>query len=639
MAQRNIRFVSLLLIRFAVLIFSFTGVWVCASVQAGDDFNSNTAAGASTLQQWYNQNGLWDTTGWWNAANCIEALENAIVAQNGGPYLKVLDQTFRRNSRTNFLNEYYDDEGWWALAWIRAYDLTGEARYLMMAKSIFADMANGWDSHCDGGIWWRKDKRYKNAVANELFLLVAIRLSQRTPIGGGSDNYFEWATREWNWFRNTGMINSQNLINDGLNRSCENNRQTTWTYNQGVILGGLTELYKSTGDTNYLREATAIADAAIATLNNGNGILAELCEPNRCGGADVPQFKGIFIGHLADLYDMTRRPVYHQFLLANARSIWANDRDASNRFGLRWGGPLDSVDAARQSSAMMPISALAEPVTEDLFFAKGSGSPAFSHEVGAASGTFAWRCHPAKTAQPGFMQTGPCLASLPPGAHTVYFRMAVDTINRAKTKLVRLDVRESAKGSVLAVRDVGWNEFHAADESQPFGVTFTNRLSDGPLEFRVFWHNASGAPALTLSDTALDVPLSWSGANLVHDIGQLDGLNAWCADPARNHAGGLLSHGTNTREISAGQHIAAFELKVDNFGLDNTIVATVSVVDSGTGKILAMKDVARSDFRSILYQTIALKFKAQAGKKYDFRTFWHYAPRAPRLTQRSVFVK
>src|SRR6185312_4691253 len=158
-------------------------------------------------------------------------------------------------------------------------------------------------------------------------------------------------------------------------------------------------------------------------------------------------------------------------------------------------------------------------------------------------------------------------------------------------------------------------------------------------EFRVFWNKAPDVPALTLSDTALDVSPSWSGANLLHDIGQLDGLNAWCADPARNHTGGLLSHGTNTREISAGQHIVAFELKVDNFGLDNMTVATVSVVDNNTGKILAMKDVARSDFRSILYQTITLEFRAETGTKYDFRTFWHYAPRAPRLTQRSVFVK
>jgi hypothetical protein len=39
------------------------------------------------------------------------------------------------------------------------------------------------------------------------------------------------------------MINSHNNINDGLSlKICENNGHTVWSYNQGVILGGLVEL-------------------------------------------------------------------------------------------------------------------------------------------------------------------------------------------------------------------------------------------------------------------------------------------------------------------------------------------------------------------------------------------------------------
>jgi predicted alpha-1,6-mannanase (GH76 family) len=40
------------------------------------------------------------------------------------------------------------------------------------------------------------------------------------------------------------MINGDGLINDGLNAQGENNGQATWTYNQGVILGGLVALVK-----------------------------------------------------------------------------------------------------------------------------------------------------------------------------------------------------------------------------------------------------------------------------------------------------------------------------------------------------------------------------------------------------------
>ncbi len=42
------------------------------------------------------------------------------------------------------------------------------------------------------------------------------------------------------------MIDAKSLINDGLTTNCANNGETTWTCNQGVILDGLTDLYKVT---------------------------------------------------------------------------------------------------------------------------------------------------------------------------------------------------------------------------------------------------------------------------------------------------------------------------------------------------------------------------------------------------------
>jgi|SRR5271166_2238044 len=87
--------------------------------------------------------------------------------------------SYGRIYNTNFLNNNYDDEGWWALAWIKAYDLTNEPKYLDMAKTIFADMIDGWDDTCSGGLFWAKGhngpdgKIYKNSIPNELLLAVA----------------------------------------------------------------------------------------------------------------------------------------------------------------------------------------------------------------------------------------------------------------------------------------------------------------------------------------------------------------------------------------------------------------------------------------------------------------------------------
>ena len=151
------------------------------------NYAQQSADGVRTLQQWYvRSTGLYAApSGWWNAANVMTVLANYSRVTGSRQYLPILANTFKRASSsqntTNFLNSYDDDEGWWALAWIDAYDLTGKRAYLTMAETIFANMAGEWDTTtCGGGIWWKKPADYKNAIANELFLSVAASLANRT---------------------------------------------------------------------------------------------------------------------------------------------------------------------------------------------------------------------------------------------------------------------------------------------------------------------------------------------------------------------------------------------------------------------------------------------------------------------------
>jgi hypothetical protein len=53
-------------------------------------------------------------------------------------YNAAVSNTFGINAGGGFLNNYYDDEGWWALAWIAASDRTGNAHYLNMSGQIFS---------------------------------------------------------------------------------------------------------------------------------------------------------------------------------------------------------------------------------------------------------------------------------------------------------------------------------------------------------------------------------------------------------------------------------------------------------------------------------------------------------------------
>lgn len=64
---------------------------------------------------------------------------------------------------------------------------------------------------------------------------------------------------------------------------CGANRQglQSWTYNSGMILYGLTDLYYITGDTSLLDLGRSIAYAAIEAFSApGTAIVRESCEHN-----------------------------------------------------------------------------------------------------------------------------------------------------------------------------------------------------------------------------------------------------------------------------------------------------------------------------------------------------------------------
>jgi predicted alpha-1,6-mannanase (GH76 family) len=332
---------------------------MACTVELSHDYRGRAAAGVRAQQRWYaRRTGLWDTTGWWNAANALTALIRYTRHTGDGAHAHVIGRTFKKAERQHegFVNMFYDDNGWWALAWVAAYDLTGEDKYLGAARSIFAHNLGGWDDTCGGGVWWNTRRDYKNAITNELFLTLAAQLHQRTP---GDQEYRGWALRSWEWLHGSGMIGPSGLVNDGLTAACANNGGTTWTYNQGVILGGLAALHEITGDQAYLRQGEAIVDAVLRELTDPAGILVEPCEASGCDG-DQTQFKGIFMRYLHEFAGPSgNAPAYRKFILANADAVWERARNRRDQFGARWGGPFDAADASRQSSALEVLTAAA----------------------------------------------------------------------------------------------------------------------------------------------------------------------------------------------------------------------------------------------------------------------------------------
>lgn len=304
--------------------------------------------------------GVWPATGWWNSANALRALAEYMVVTGDQRYLWVLGNTYakKRNAlRGNFINELIDDTGWWALTWIRAYDITGNRQYLATAQRGVDFMWRYRDDVCGGGLWWTTDRTYKNAIANELFIQAAAQLHNRIE---GDTRYLNQALQVWNWFERSGMINADNMVNDGL-KNCRNNGGTTWTYNQGVILGALVALNRATGDDQYLVRARELADASTSNeAIQSDGILTEPCEATGCD-IDGPSFKGIYVRNLGELNAaLTDRP-YSDYLTKQATTAYDKNRRPDGTYGLHWAGPVQFPTVAAQQSAVDLIVAAQPP--------------------------------------------------------------------------------------------------------------------------------------------------------------------------------------------------------------------------------------------------------------------------------------
>ena len=334
--------------------------------------------GQQYLRNNYPDNG--SLTGYWTYANGWDALLDGVERTGGQQYQGLIESLYLGQNQRGWFVGYYDDECWMTVALIRAYDLTGNVKYLNQAGILYADIMAGWDSTCcgasKGGVWWDKAHTQKATAANAGAALAGALLYQRTT----NATYLSFAGQVYSyWFTN--MVNqatfqvTDHIMPDGT--------KVFWkfTYNEGLMIGASVELNNATGNSGYLTNAHHIAGFMIANefAATAYGHVLNDGDATNCTG-DCAQFKGPAYRYLMQLYSKDKsKTQYYNVLKASADAIWNLARNpASNIFSVNWAGPFESgADELEDNAACTALSRFAQQFGAY----PGSGIPANQSEA------------------------------------------------------------------------------------------------------------------------------------------------------------------------------------------------------------------------------------------------------------------
>lgn len=307
---------------------------------------------------------------YWPQAHALDVAIDAYLRTNNQLYRTTIDDWYegvKKKNGNTFLNVFYDDMEWNALAMLRAFNATQDEKYKSAAIDVWNDIKTGWNSNAGGGISWKKDQPYsKNACSNGPACILAARLFRQ--FGDAANK--EWALKIYDWEKEVLFNPANGSVYDNID-SRSGNVQTSWifTYNQGTFLGSAVELYYITGEKGYLNDAIKAADYTLNNLVDSNDRLLK-----SEGDGDGGLFKGVFVRYFTQLIlvpdlDQATKRRYFNFLKHNAEQLW---KQGTNKqlvtYSSYWKNkPGSTTELTTQSSGAMLMEAAALINKEGLF--------------------------------------------------------------------------------------------------------------------------------------------------------------------------------------------------------------------------------------------------------------------------------
>jgi len=215
-----------------------------------------------------------------------------------------------REARTE---TWFDDNGWWGLAFVNAYRATGNGRWLSDAQRALGYVARaGWDP-VSGGLWWNTTHPFKAGAALASNTLLAVLLYQ------ASGSAYDLAqARRFLAYANGSGFGSQGLYVDS------NLDSNPVDYIEGPLIYAQAALCRLTGPASQC----ALAERLKATALQRFGQTLDF----------GPQYDAIYLQWMLALYGLDHDPVLYRMAAANAQAAARRARNGQGLYLLSWGG-------------------------------------------------------------------------------------------------------------------------------------------------------------------------------------------------------------------------------------------------------------------------------------------------------------
>ncbi len=220
--------------------------------------------------------------------------------------------------------KYYDDNEWVGIELVRVYELTHSASALGVAEGIMAFVMAGWQTTgpngeplaCPGGVPF--SNLAENTERNTVTDGPGAELALQLYRLTGNAQYLAFATMAYEWVRSC-LLSANGLYADHIGPH-GGVAEIYWSYNQGSMIGAGVMLYQATHNGAYLYQARQTARAALSYYT-----------PERLG-SENPFFVSIYFRNLLYLDSVTHDPPGPKIAQAYVDYAWEHLRLSSNLF-------------------------------------------------------------------------------------------------------------------------------------------------------------------------------------------------------------------------------------------------------------------------------------------------------------------